>query len=144
MKERLTVLLVVSLYSSISFAQTYEREMVVIGIRYQSSFSTIPEFYKLKLQENKVEYISAITSLPAGEQKIKTKKIRGRKWIMLINLVENMGIDSLESSAEQEIDGAWYSLNIEYSDQVTKNVKISNRYAPAELLELHNWMKMEK
>lgn len=127
-----------------SLGKISEPEIIEIRIKYQSSFSLLAKDYTIKMMEKKVIYTSPIVPLPDGNPIVKIKKIRSKKWEKLINLIDALDINSLNSSTVQGIDGGWYSLSIFYFNNGTKELKMWTGYTPDELLEIHNLIKFKK
>ncbi|WP_020529501.1 hypothetical protein [Flexithrix dorotheae] len=127
-----------------SLGKISEPEIIEIRVKYQSSFSPLPEDYTINMMERKVVYTSPIIPSPNGNPKAKTKKIRGKKWKKLIALIEALDINSMNSTKGQEIDRGWYSLSIFYSNDGTKELKMWTGYTPDELLEIHQLIKFKK
>lgn len=124
-------------------SQQEEIRLTEISIRYQSTFSSIPELYRLLIIDRKIEEISPITGVSGEPVRIRTKWIRKNKWTKIMSFVESEEFQSMETSTEQGIDGAWYSITSKYTNGQKKTVKIWSGYATAELINFHNLIKNE-
>ncbi len=138
--KKAVIALLLNLLTIISFTQNADREITKIRIRYQPSFSSLPELYEIRLNEGKVDYISPITRIPSGEEERVTKKLNRSNHKKLSELIGKIDFYSINSSTGQGIDGAWFSLNVEYTNGETKQIKIWSDQGPKSLLELHRFL----
>lgn len=122
-------------------SQQEEIKLTEISIRYQSTFASLPELYRILLTDRKIEEISPITSTSGEPVRTRTKRIPKKKWAKIISFVESDKFQSLETSTEQGIDGAWYSITSKYTNGQTKTVKIWSGHATAELINFYNLIK---
>ena len=125
------------------FSITSQQEVNVteISIRYQSSSASLPELYRILLSEREVEEISPITGTSGEPTRTKTKRIPKKKWTKIMSFLESDEFQSLETSTEQGIDGAWYSITSKYANGQTKTVEVWSGHATPELIDFYNQIK---
>lgn len=122
-------------------SQQEDVRVTEISIRYQSTFATLPELYRILILDRKIEEISPITNTSVEPSRIKTKKNPKKKWMKIKSFIESNQFQYLNSSSEQGIDGAFYSLTSKYENGQTKTLKIWSGDATPELKEFYNQVK---
>jgi hypothetical protein len=140
--KRGIIILISCLYTQLLISQIERNEIVKISLRYNSTFSPLPELYEVNLHEKTINYINPI-EYPDGKR-IETKKLNKKKWKELNNIIKKIQFKSLVDSTSYGIDGAWYFLNVDFSNNETRQYKIWSGNAPTYLCELHKIIKKNK
>ena len=130
-----------SLLAIFPISSQQEQKVTEISIRYQSSSASLPELYGILLTDRKIEEISPITGTSGEPVRTRTKRIAKKKWAKIMFFVESDKFQSLKTSTEQGIDGAWYSITSKFKNGQTKNVKIWSGHATPELIDFYNQIK---
>jgi len=139
MKRSLLILLI-SFLTLISFGQT-KIEIKQVDIDYRSSFGDSRN-YMIDLDARRIDYTTGIIPLnPDGSPIFNSKRISKKSFNELSRLIDSVGFMSLDSTTGYGLDGAWYKINVGFSNGCTKRYDLWSGYAPEPLNELFAYLR---